>query len=153
VRGQSGTAEPRSILYARDPNDTPSLCARGEQVLRNRGLVVHESPLLKKGRMGACRQFAHQLMICDCLASIELDAALEVAEKVLDRIRGFAVRSNINTVLIPAVIDRLVVGKLPANFGIEPRLVRVRSRNSSAWIGFGSRCAVQPSQRLLTQKN
>ena len=45
---------------------------RGEQVLRDQGLLVHDSPLLKKGRMGASRQFAHQLMICDCLASIEL---------------------------------------------------------------------------------
>ncbi len=45
---------------------------RGERVLRERGLVQSDSPLLKKGRMGAYRQFAHQLMICDCLASIEL---------------------------------------------------------------------------------
>jgi len=45
---------------------------RGEQVLHDHGLLVHDSPLLKRGRMGACRQFAHQLMICDCLASIEL---------------------------------------------------------------------------------
>jgi hypothetical protein len=48
------------------------LDVRGEQVLRDQGQLVHNSPLLKKGRMGACRQFAHQLMICDCLASIEL---------------------------------------------------------------------------------
>jgi hypothetical protein len=45
---------------------------RGEQVLRDHGLPVHGSPLLKKGRMGVSRQFAHQLMICECLASIEL---------------------------------------------------------------------------------
>ena len=45
---------------------------KGEQVLRDRGLMQSDSPLLKKGRMGAYRQFAHQLMICDCLASIEL---------------------------------------------------------------------------------
>lgn len=45
---------------------------RGEQVLRERGLIHCDSPLLKKGRMGAYRQFAHQLMICDCMASIEL---------------------------------------------------------------------------------
>ncbi len=45
---------------------------RGEQILRDRGLMQNEGPLLKKGRMGAYRQFAHQLMICDCLASIEL---------------------------------------------------------------------------------
>ena len=45
---------------------------RGEQVLRERGLIHSDSPLLKKGRMGAYRQFAHQLMICDCMASIEL---------------------------------------------------------------------------------
>lgn len=45
---------------------------RGEHVLRERGLIHNDSPLLKKGRMGACRQFAHQLMICDCMASIEL---------------------------------------------------------------------------------
>ena len=45
---------------------------RGEQVLRERGLIHCDSPLLKKGRMGAYRQFAHQVMICDCMASIEL---------------------------------------------------------------------------------
>ena len=45
---------------------------RGEQVLRERGLMQGDSPLLKKGRMGAYRQFAHELMICDCMASIEL---------------------------------------------------------------------------------
>jgi hypothetical protein len=45
---------------------------RGEQVLRERGLIHSDSPLHKKGRMGAYRQFAHQLMICDCMASIEL---------------------------------------------------------------------------------
>jgi Replication-relaxation len=48
------------------------LDVRGDQVLRDQGLLVHDSPLLKKGRMGAYRHFAHQLMICDCLASIEL---------------------------------------------------------------------------------
>ncbi len=45
---------------------------RGEQVLRERSLMQDDSPLLKKGRMGAYRQFAHELMICDCMASIEL---------------------------------------------------------------------------------
>jgi hypothetical protein len=45
---------------------------RGEQVLRERGLTQGDRPLLKKGRMGAYRQFAHELMICDCMASIEL---------------------------------------------------------------------------------
>lgn len=45
---------------------------RGEQVLRERGVLSSDSPLLKKGRMGAYRQFAHQLMICDCMASLEL---------------------------------------------------------------------------------
>jgi hypothetical protein len=45
---------------------------RGEQVLRERGLIHSDSPLLKKGRMGAYRQFAHQLMICECMASVEL---------------------------------------------------------------------------------
>jgi Replication-relaxation len=49
------------------------LDARGEQVLSTLGLLHQDAPLLlKKGRMGACRQFAHQLMICECLASIEL---------------------------------------------------------------------------------
>jgi len=48
------------------------LDVRGEQVLRDRGLMQHEGPLLSRGRMGAYRQFAHQLMICECLASIEL---------------------------------------------------------------------------------
>lgn len=45
---------------------------RGEEVLRQQGLVQYDSPLLQKGRAGACRQFAHELMICDCIASIEL---------------------------------------------------------------------------------
>ena len=45
---------------------------KGEQILRDRGLMQSDSPLLKKGRAGAYRQFAHQLMICDCMASIEL---------------------------------------------------------------------------------
>lgn len=48
------------------------LDAQGEQVLRQRGLLQSDSPLLKKGRMGAYRQFAHALMICDFMASMEL---------------------------------------------------------------------------------
>jgi hypothetical protein len=49
------------------------LDSRGEQVLSTLGLPHQDMPVLhKKGRMGACRQFAHQLMICECLASIEL---------------------------------------------------------------------------------
>ena len=45
---------------------------KGEQVLRDQELVHNDSPLLASGRTGAYRQFAHQLMICECLASIEL---------------------------------------------------------------------------------
>ena len=45
---------------------------RGEQVLRERGLIHSDSPLFKKGRMGAYRPFAHELRICDCMASVEL---------------------------------------------------------------------------------
>src|SRR5713226_8837613 len=52
------------VIYELDTN--------GEQVLREQGLMEDKSPLLKKGRMGAIRQFAHQLMICDCMGSIEL---------------------------------------------------------------------------------
>jgi hypothetical protein len=48
------------------------LDAKGEQLLRQLGLVQSGSPLLQKGRAGACRQFAHDLMICDCMASMEL---------------------------------------------------------------------------------
>lgn len=48
------------------------LDTKGEQVLREYGLWHNDSPLLKNGRMGAYRQFAHQLMICDCMASMEL---------------------------------------------------------------------------------
>jgi Replication-relaxation len=48
------------------------LDAKGEQVLREHGLWHDVSPLLKNGRMGAYRQFAHQLMICDFMASIDL---------------------------------------------------------------------------------
>ena len=45
---------------------------RGEQVLREQGIAQVDSPLLAKGRCGAYRQFAHQLMVCECIASIEL---------------------------------------------------------------------------------
>jgi hypothetical protein len=48
------------------------LDARAEQVLRQLGLIQSDSPLLNKGRAGACRQFAHELLISDCIASIEL---------------------------------------------------------------------------------
>lgn len=48
------------------------LDARGEEVLRSLGIVNHDSSLLSRGRMGAYRQFAHQLMICECMASIDL---------------------------------------------------------------------------------
>jgi hypothetical protein len=49
------------------------LDTRGEQVLSTLGLLHQDAPvLLKNGRMGACRHFPHQLMICECLASIEL---------------------------------------------------------------------------------
>ena len=52
------------LIYELDDN--------GEQVLRQQGLIQSDSPLLTKGRAGACRQFAHEMMICDCIASIEL---------------------------------------------------------------------------------
>ncbi len=52
------------LVYELDTN--------GEQVLRDHGLLVHDAALVRNGRMGVCRQFAHQLMICDILASIEL---------------------------------------------------------------------------------
>jgi hypothetical protein len=45
---------------------------RGEQALRQQGFIQYDSPLLKMGRTGAYRQFAHDLMISDCIASIEL---------------------------------------------------------------------------------
>src|SRR5947209_19862303 len=48
------------------------LDGKGEQVLRELGFWQADGPLLRRGRMGAYRQFAHQLMICDCMASIEL---------------------------------------------------------------------------------
>jgi hypothetical protein len=43
----------------------------GERVLRELGLLG-ASPLSRKGRLGANRQFAHALMVSDILASIEL---------------------------------------------------------------------------------
>ena len=52
---------------------------KGEQVLRQQGLSQSDSPLLQKGRTGACRQFAHELMICDCIASIELGVRQDTA--------------------------------------------------------------------------
>ena len=48
------------------------LDTKAEHVLREQGLVQSDSPLLHKGRTGASRHFAHDLMICDCIASIEL---------------------------------------------------------------------------------
>jgi hypothetical protein len=48
------------------------LDGNGETVLRSLGFGNYDSPLLNKGRMGGYRQFAHQLLICECMASIEL---------------------------------------------------------------------------------
>lgn len=44
----------------------------GERVLLNLGLSNEDRPLVKNGRAGAYRQFGHQLMICECIGSIEL---------------------------------------------------------------------------------
>lgn len=58
---------------------------RGEQVLRERGLTHSDSPLFKKGRMGAYRQFAHELMICDCMASVELGVRQDPSLRFISR--------------------------------------------------------------------
>jgi hypothetical protein len=86
------------------------LNARGKQVLGDHGLMRHDSPILNCGRMGAYRQFAHQLMICDCLASIELgvrqDPSLrfisweEILTKAPERTRALA-----NPLAIPVSIS------------------------------------------------
>lgn len=45
----------------------------GEQLLRELGALDQTlSPLLRKGRHGAIRQYRHDLMICDILASLEI---------------------------------------------------------------------------------
>jgi hypothetical protein len=44
----------------------------GAALLRGRGEERTFADLVSRGRMGANRQFAHALMICDTLASIEL---------------------------------------------------------------------------------
>lgn len=45
----------------------------GERLMVEQGLLdAVLSPLLRKGRQGAVRQFHHDLMICDILASIEI---------------------------------------------------------------------------------
>jgi hypothetical protein len=44
----------------------------GAQVLREHGSDERDSPLLAHGRAGACRQFAHAVMISDIMASVEL---------------------------------------------------------------------------------
>lgn len=45
----------------------------GERLLAGLGMVDRSlSPLLRKGRQGAVRQYRHDLMICDILASIEI---------------------------------------------------------------------------------
>jgi Replication-relaxation len=48
------------------------LGVKGRRVLADQGMRAPDSPLLKKGRMGAYRQFAHAVMISDILASVEL---------------------------------------------------------------------------------
>lgn len=60
------------------------LDARGEQVLREQGLVPHDAPL-KKGNVGVSRQFAHQLMICECLASIELGVRAQAGLRFISK--------------------------------------------------------------------
>lgn len=45
----------------------------GERLLIEQGVLdEHRSPLLRKGRHGAVRQYHHELMICDILVSIEI---------------------------------------------------------------------------------
>ena len=45
----------------------------GERLLIEQGVLEeHRSPLLRKGRHGAIRQYHHELMICDILVSIEI---------------------------------------------------------------------------------
>lgn len=46
---------------------------KGQQALRDHELEHNESPLLVSERTRAYRQFAHQLMICECVALIELE--------------------------------------------------------------------------------
>jgi len=49
------------------------LADAGERLLTEQGLLDEKlSPLLRKGRHGAVRQYHHDLMICDILASIEI---------------------------------------------------------------------------------
>ena len=48
----------------------------GERVLTQHGLAAQGSvlPLTRKGRLGAVRQYHHELMICDVISSIEIGA-------------------------------------------------------------------------------
>ena len=110
---------------------------KGEQVLRDRSLIHSDSPLLKKGRTGAYRQFAHELMICDCMASIELgvrqDPSLrfiswqEIIAKVPERTRQldnpFAIPVSIShTFLRTGTIQRADIKIVPDGlFGLEYR--------------------------------
>lgn len=66
-------AEQWQAINARYSPAIYELDDRGEEVLEELGIVVAPAtPLVRRGRMGANRQFAHALMICDTLASIEL---------------------------------------------------------------------------------
>src|SRR5229473_8627 len=66
---------PRQQWQAFNARYTPAvyeLDELGEAVIRASGDEPHRADLVSRGRMGAQRQFAHALMICDTLASIEL---------------------------------------------------------------------------------
>lgn len=52
----------------------------GERLLVERGILDRElSPLLRKGRQGAVRQYHHDLMVCDILSSIEIGVRADPA--------------------------------------------------------------------------
>ena len=63
---------------------------KSEQLLRDLGLQDNNvSDLVRRGRMGANRQFAHAMMICDTLSSIELGLTRNVRfitwQEILER--------------------------------------------------------------------
>src|SRR5581483_3422479 len=63
-------------------------------------------------------------------------SALEDTEKILGGIRRLPVFANIFALTVPAVLHRLMVCKLLADFGVEPALVGMQFRRL---IGIGEK--------------
>lgn len=110
---------------------------RAEDVLRQHGLLDgNTTTWLSRGRLGAHRQFAHAVMICDILASVELGVRSDPNLRFISwqEIIGKApatTRELDNPFRMPVSISYLFPGRRPANahfhltpdglFGLEYR--------------------------------